>query len=114
MKKKLLSAEPSGLNIIQHVRSLHGHIVHSLPRALETHEVQVPAFGSRVDAFLDAFGYSDEFCHTLMHHYDNAVSILDFVNRMSEYLSREEAQWFWYWVERDEQQRPVRLRKNSI
>ena len=106
--------ETSGLKVVQHIRNLHGRIIRSLPHALETHEVQVPAFGSRVDAFLDAFGYSDEFCLVLMHHYDDAASILDFANRMGEYISREEAYWFWYWVERDEQQRPVRLRKSSI
>ena len=110
----MLAAEPSGLNILQHIRNIHGHIVRILARPLETRKVQVPAFGNQMDAFLDAFGYPDDFCHILAHHYDRAESILDFTNRMSKYISREESYWFWYWITRDEEVRPMRVRKNSI
>ena len=67
-----------------------------------------------MDAFLDAFGYPDEFCNVLAHHYDKSESILDFANRMSQYVSREESYWFWYWITRDEEVRPVRVRNKSI
>ena len=86
LSTKNLASEPSGLNIYQHIYNFHSHIVESLMHAFETHKVQVPFFGNRVDAFLDVFRFPNKFCFYLAYHYNQAESILDFENRISEYI----------------------------
>lgn len=77
--------------------------------SLDTHEVGVLTLGNQVDVFLDAFSYPDDFCFMLAIFYDEAKSSANFINNMAEYISLQEAHWFWSSVERTEEMQKLHL-----
>lgn len=88
-------------------RNLRGDVVASLP-AISTQHSIVHCLGPTLDWFLDAFGYSDEFCMLITNARLYSSDLPSFANRLADHISFTEAQWMWGHFEAVDIEQPVR------
>lgn len=93
------------------LRDAQGHVVKTIMHPT-TEEGQVPRLGHLVDSFLDAFGYTSEFCHCLADARARAKTADAFALLMADYISYAEAEWFWIQIDRTfTAESPYRVRR---
>lgn len=90
------------VTVFQNYRLLNGQIsgrTTTIPANLMT-DIWVPSLGRFLDDYVDRFGYTTRFIYKLYKASERSMDRQDFIGRTSRYLSRQEAIWFYEFIEK--------------